>query len=251
MKTECNTRQLEFQGVGRRGVVEKFDGGNITSESGKSPGPMLSKNQANKIIKAINANDIATVESELDQGMDINSTLYGGTLLMKSANLGTADMVKMLIARGADLNYRNRLGRDALYEGMNNSRHWKEVVPALVEAGITIDEKTPVWIIGYKTRKGKLLPEAKKTLELLFAKGASPDCYTGNKKTTILMYYAKKGWLDPIQFFLDHGANVNARTTDGHTPLSIAMKKPRRKERPMQKRERKAVIELLKSRGAK
>ena len=34
MKTECNTRQLEFQGVGRRGVVGKFDGGNITSDSG-------------------------------------------------------------------------------------------------------------------------------------------------------------------------------------------------------------------------
>jgi hypothetical protein len=34
MKTECNTRQLEFQGTGRRGVVGKFDGGNITSDAG-------------------------------------------------------------------------------------------------------------------------------------------------------------------------------------------------------------------------
>jgi Transposase DDE domain group 1 len=34
MQTECNSRQLEFQGVGRRGVVGKFDGGNITSEAG-------------------------------------------------------------------------------------------------------------------------------------------------------------------------------------------------------------------------
>jgi len=34
MQTECNTRQLGFQGVGRRGVVAKFDGGNITSDAG-------------------------------------------------------------------------------------------------------------------------------------------------------------------------------------------------------------------------
>jgi hypothetical protein len=34
MKTECNTRQLEFQGIGKRIVVGQFDGGNITSDSG-------------------------------------------------------------------------------------------------------------------------------------------------------------------------------------------------------------------------
>ncbi|RLB13849.1 MAG: hypothetical protein DRG82_14905 [Deltaproteobacteria bacterium] len=218
---------------------------------GKSPGPRLSRKQSRIIIKALNANDIAAVESELDKGMDVNSMLYGGTLLMRAANLSTADMVRMLISRGADLNYRTRRGDDALSVGMSNSRHWKEVVPALVKAGITIDEKTPIWKLGFKTKRGKLLPEAKKTLNLLFAKGASPDCYTGSKKTTVIMYYAKKGWLDPIKFFLDHGANVNARTTDGRTPLSIALKKPRRREKESQKRERQEVIKLLKSRGAK
>jgi hypothetical protein len=34
METECNLKQLEFQGVGRRAVVGKFDGGNITSDAG-------------------------------------------------------------------------------------------------------------------------------------------------------------------------------------------------------------------------
>jgi len=218
---------------------------------GKPPGPRLSKNQASKIIKAINANDVATVESELDKGMDINSTLYGGTLLMKSANLGTTDMVKMLISRGADLNYRTSRGNDALSDAMSNSRHWQQVVPTLVEAGITIDEKTPIWKVAFKTKKGKLLPEAEKILELLFAKGASPDSYTTKKKSTLIMYYAQKGWLDPLKFFLDHGANVNAKTTDGQTALSIALTKPRRREKPAQQKERQAVVELLRSKGAK
>jgi|GEM_PF-220639 len=209
------------------------------------------RKQVGKIIKAINANDIALVESELDKGMDINSTLYGGTLLMKSANLGTADMVKMLISRGANLNYRTGRGDDALSDAMSNSRHWQQVVPTLVEAGITIDQKTPIWKIAFKTKKGKLLPEARKMLEFLFAKGASPDSYTTKEKSTVIMYYAKKGWSDPLKFFLDHGANINARTLDCKTALSMALTKPRRPEKPAQKKERQAVVNLLRSKGAK
>ena len=218
---------------------------------GKAPGPRLSKKQASKVMKAINANDVAAVESELDKGMDINSMLYGGTLLMKAANLGTADMVKMLISRGANVNYRTSRGDDALSVAMSNSRHWQQVVPTLVEGGITIDEKTPIWKIAFKTKKRKLLPEARKMLELLFAKGASPDCYTSKKESTVIMYYAKKVWLDPLKFFLDHGADVNARTLDGKTALSMALTKPRRPEKPAQKKERQAVVDLLRSKGAK
>jgi ankyrin repeat protein len=218
---------------------------------GKPPGPRLSKKQANNVIKAINANDIAAVESALDKGMDINSMLYGGTLLMKAANLGTDDMVKMLISRGANLNYRTSRGDDALSVAMSNSHHWKLVVPTLVESGIIIDEKTPIWKIAFKTKRGKLLPEAKKMLELLFARGANPNCYTSKKESTIIMYYAKKGWLDPLTFFLDHGADVNAKTQDGKTALSMALTKPRRPEKPAQKKERQAVVDLLRSKGAK
>jgi hypothetical protein len=218
---------------------------------GKPPGPRLAKEQASKIIKAINANDVATVESDLDKGMDINSMLYGGTLLMKAANLGTADMVKMLISRGANVNYRTSRDDDALSVAMSNTRHWQQVIPVLVEAGITIDEKTPVWKIAFKTKKGKLPPEARKILELLFVKGASPDCHTSKKESTVIMYYAQKGWLDPLKFFLDHGADVNARTIDGQTALSMALTKPRRPEKPAQKKERQAVVDLLKSKGAK
>ena len=218
---------------------------------GKPAGLKLSREQAKRINKAINSNNIAAVEAKLDKGMDIDSMLYGKTLLMQASNVGTADMVKMLISRGANLNYRTKRGDDAIAVGMSNSRHWTKVVPALVEAGISIDEKTPIWKLAFKTKKGKLKPEAKKLLKLLFAKGASPDCYSGQKKTTVIMYYAKKGWLDPLRFFIDQGANVNARSTDGQTALSSAMTKPSRPENAARKKERQAVVKLLKSKGAK
>jgi hypothetical protein len=218
---------------------------------GKPDGLKLSREKARKINKYINSNDIAAVEAELDKGMDIDSMLYGGTLLMKASNIGTADMVKMLISRGANLNYRTKRGDDTLSVGMSNSRQWTKVVPALVEAGISIDEKTPIWKLAFKTKKGKLKPEAKKLLKLLFAKGASPGSYSSQKKTTVIMYYAKKGWLDPLRFFIDHGANVNAKATDGQTALSAALTKPRRPEKAARKKERQAVIKLLRSKGAK
>ena len=34
MDTECTPTQLEFHALGRREVVGKFDGGNITSDAG-------------------------------------------------------------------------------------------------------------------------------------------------------------------------------------------------------------------------
>ena len=34
MSTECTPNQLEFQGVGRREVVARFDGGKISSDGG-------------------------------------------------------------------------------------------------------------------------------------------------------------------------------------------------------------------------
>ncbi|MEJ2245261.1 MAG: transposase, partial [Acidobacteriota bacterium] len=34
MKTQCNPSQLEFHALGKRKVIGKFDGGNITSDAG-------------------------------------------------------------------------------------------------------------------------------------------------------------------------------------------------------------------------
>ena len=34
MTTKCNTEQLAFQGLGRREVVGRFDGGEISSDGG-------------------------------------------------------------------------------------------------------------------------------------------------------------------------------------------------------------------------
>jgi len=226
--------------------------GTVPAKKGKSAsaGPRLSKEEGMVILKAINANDVATVKGYLDRGMDPNSIVYGSPLLQKAANLGSAEMVTLIIGRGGDLKYTSRSGNDALALAMSNSKHWREVVPALVTAGIEINEKTPFWKIVFKTKNGKFKPGAKEILELLLSKGAHVDCPIGKDGTTALMYAAKKAWLEPVQFFLAHGANVNAKNANGDTVLSLAMKKQPR-ERPYQRTSRKPIIELLKAKGAK
>ena len=216
----------------------------------KSAGPRLSKQESTVILKAINANDVATVKAYLDKGMDPNATVYGSPLLQKAANLGSAEMVKLVIARGGDLNYKSRIVNDALALAMSNRKHWREIVPLLVKAGITINKQTPFWKIAFKTKNGKFKPGVKEALELLLSKGAHVDCPIVKDGTTSLMYTAKMAWLEPVNFFLAHGADVNAKNTKGDTVLSLAMKKQPR-ERPYQKNDRKAIIKLLKAKGAK
>jgi len=216
----------------------------------KPVGSRLSKSDRSIMLKAINADDIATVTSYLDRGMSPNATLYGAPLLQKAANLGSADMVKLLITRGGDLTYKSRNGNDALYQAMSNTKHWKEIIPVLVEAGIPVNEKTPIWKIAFKTRNGKFKPGVKETLEYLLSKGASVNNPISKSGNTLLMFSAKMAWLEPLQFYLDRGADVNARDKKGNTALSFA-KKNRRGEQPYEKKNRQTIIKLLQEKGAR
>jgi len=204
------------------------------------PPPQIPKELQAAVLSAINHNDLAALKDLLDRGLDVNAGVYGSPILLKAANLGTPEMVKLLLERGADLNYRLRSGSNALDVAMSNSKHWREVVPILVEAGIEVDARTSLWKVVLKARKGKFLPGAVEIIELLLAKGASVDCSMGKDGTTPLMYFAKQGWPEPLKFFLDRGADLNAKTTGGQTALSLAQEKGHRE-----------IVELLKAKGAK
>lgn len=204
------------------------------------PPPQIPKELQTAVISAINHNDLAALKDLLDRGLDVNAGVYGAPILFKAANLGTPEMVKLLLERGADLTYRLRSGSNALDVAMSNSKHWREVVPVLVEAGIEVDARTSLWKVVLKARKGQFLPGAKETIELLLAKGASVDCSMGRDGTTPLMYFAKQGWPEPLKFFLDRGADLNAKTTGGQTALSLAQEKGHQE-----------IVKLLKAKGAK
>ncbi len=221
-----------------------------TKKAGKTFGAAFSKADAKVISLAFFKNDIKMVKAYFEKGMDANITLNGAPLLQKAARQSNAEMVKLIIAQGGDLTYRSRKGQDALFQAISNTGHWNEVIPVLVEAGVEVNEKTPIYKITHKVKHGIFKPGVKKTLEFLLTKGADINYPTSTSCSTHLMFAAKMAWLEPVEFYLAHGADVNARDKKGNTALSLAKTK-RKGEQPYEEENRKAIIELLKSKGAR
>ena len=210
----------------------------------------MSKTDAKVISLAFFKNDIKTVKAYFEKGMDANITLNGAPLLQKAARQCNAEMVKLIIAQGGDLTYRAKNGQDALFQAISNTGHWNEVIPVLVEAGVEVNEKTPIYKITQKVNNGKFKPGVKKTLELLLTNGADINYPTSTSGSTHLMFAAKMAWLEPVEFYLAHGADINARDRKGNTALSLAKTK-RKGEQPYEEENRKVIIELLESKGAR
>ncbi|MCJ7595884.1 MAG: ankyrin repeat domain-containing protein, partial [Desulfobacterales bacterium] len=221
-----------------------------TEKTEKTFGAALSKADAKVISLAFFKNDIKTVKAYFEKGMDANITLNGAPLLQNAARESSVEMVKLIVAQGGDLTYRAKNGQDVLFQAISNTGYWNEVIPVLVEAGVEVNEKTSIYKITQKVQNGRFKPGVKDTLELLLSKGADINYPTSTSGSTHLMFAAKMAWLEPVEFYLAHGADMNAKTKKGETALSLAKTK-RKGEQPYEEENRTVIIELLKSKGAR
>jgi ankyrin repeat protein len=123
----------------------------------------------------------------LDAGADPNTVLPDGeTALMTAARTGTVDAVKVLLARGANVDAREpSKGQTALMwaAAENNAA----VIKVLTEAGADIRAQS---------NSGRFTP---------------------------LMFAVRAGHLDATRALLDAGANVNTTLPDGTSPLVVAV----------------------------
>jgi len=211
----------------------------------------LTKDTKTQVSLAIQNNDMGKIMAFLDSGLDVNATLQGdGTsILMKASNSADAEMVKMLLARGADINYTNKYGWTALLKALDNRKHWIAVTPVLVKSGADVNATlksngyTPLWkAIG---RISKNRDAAVEIIKLLLSKGADVNApfiskdarYSGK---TPLMSASQNGSTDVVKFLLSHGADVNVRTKAGKTALDYAQEKGHRE-----------IVGLLAAKGGK
>ena len=137
--------------------------------------------------------------------------------LRGAAAQGSLAMVELLLAHGADAT-RIGVGRWVLHSGL---------APLLASHGAAIDSSGS-WIgascTGNQGRKDD--PDYVRALLRHGAsandrRGGDPEGATGVRalNATALHYAARAGFLRTIEVLLDHGADPDARDSDGRTPL--------------------------------
>ena len=203
------------------------------------------------LIQASRGGRTHMVEKLLDMGADINAT--GGkneeAAIHWAAWTSHVDknlarkraVVKLLLARGADVNTRDKNRETPLFKAGT-----KEMVELLIENGADVNARNH---IGWISLRKALLGNQTAVAELLLAKGADAksvdDCGDGllsaspnvkfTKKliemgapvnasndngTTALHMAVSRGMIEVAKVLVANGADINAKDADGKTPLA-------------------------------
>jgi ankyrin repeat protein/beta-lactamase regulating signal transducer with metallopeptidase domain len=159
--------------------------------------------------------------------------------LHHAAKTGDVEVVKKLIAQGADLNEKDKDGSTPLHEAAGNGR--RDVARLLLEKGANVEVadasgQTP---LHRAARFG-----SRHICALLLAKGASVNA-TDSRGNTVLHAALDRQEVDRSLFelLLAKGADVKARNEQGETPLHLACK-ARRPATYTEQRERAADVLL-------
>ncbi|HWP56237.1 MAG TPA: ankyrin repeat domain-containing protein [Pyrinomonadaceae bacterium] len=149
--------------------------------------------------EAVRQGDLAAVTALLDKGADVNARFrYGATALFKAAERGHTEIVKLLLARGADVTVKDTFyGATAMTWALDNDH--TEIVRALLEKDS--DSASDVLMNGVREGKGELV-------EIALAKGGlKPETLTGalaaalsdKDKTAIVEMLKKAGAQPPLE----------------------------------------------------
>lgn len=132
----------------------------------------------------IEEGDIARAKAWLDLGLSPEFLADRiGTGLMIAAWQGNLAMMELFVARGADVNRTNALGEDALMHASLRGR-----------------QEAAQWLLE---------------------RGAKPE--RGPRRWTALHYAAFSGHAELAAFLVSRGADLNARSANGSTPLMMAV----------------------------
>jgi len=182
-------------------------------------------------IFAVKFNDVSTVRTLLQRGMDPNSVepLRGESALMVAIREKSMNVVDLLLsASDIMLEQHARNGDTALMLASFLAN--TEVVKKLIAAGAEVNQ--PGWAaVHYAAASGSV-----ETLNLLLEHAAYIDSESPNK-TTPLMMALNFGMYDTAKVLIDSGADISLKNDAGMTALDFANKS-----------ERNDLISLLKNR---
>ena len=169
-----------------------------------------------KALKNVSAEEIKAL---IDQGYDVNETDDNGfTILHVMVNAKRKDIVALLIKAGADVNAVKTRGGSALHDAAYKNH--PEIAQLLIDAGADIEAKnrhgeTPLHRTAWQ---GSV-----ETLHVLLQAGADVNILTtGWIRGGALHYAALRNHPAIAQILIDAGADIDAKTDYGATPLRYA-----------------------------
>ena len=169
------------------------------------------------LVAAARDGDTALVRELLDQGVDPDRSVSHGSALTHAAGEGHAELVELLLERGADIE-----GGDGL--SPLACAAWKgrdEIVRLLVERGADIegDSGGPGTALFQASAQGH-----SSTVGLVLELGAAVDAKT-EKRATPLLVAAAGGHFDVVMQLIGRGANLDCTDRSGDTALHHAATK--------------------------
>jgi ankyrin repeat protein len=189
---------------------------NVADNSGHTP-----------FTAAVNHNQVELVALMAGKGVDVNAVLYKNntySALMEAVEMKEADLVRVLIEAGADVNFMVKEAREScLYRAVYSQQ--KNIVEMLTRAGANVNthnmfQVTPLARVTVDSN-GKNLEIA----DILVKAGADINDGVNEKGQTPLHLAVMENdnLLDSLHFLLEKGAATNIYDNDGHTPLTLAV----------------------------
>lgn len=175
---------------------------------------------ATTLTQAIENDDTKTVNTLLDHGSNPNMPdkyKYGYTPLELAAIYGHADVEKILLEHGADVNRRSQNGNTPLIAAANSGH--ADVAKVLLIHGANPNITNSIGDTPILLAAGGGYLEITK---LLLAHGADVN-HADNSGNTPLSMATAQGYKRVVKLLLAHGADVNHVDKYGNTPLSMAM----------------------------
>ncbi len=162
-------------------------------------------------LSAVRAGDTKAVEKSIAAEPELAKAKdsAGSTALHHAAGFGSLSTMKELLAKGADVNAKNRRKSTPLFW----ASHDEAKVRLLMEHGadinaVQIDGRTPVY-------QAATMGNAVGVLRLFLDKGANPNAKTIVGSTPLMQ--AARGNLEAMRLLIEKGADVNAKTAGGAT----------------------------------
>ena len=198
------------------------------------------------IWRAADQGNIEAVKKKLDAGVDIHmlDKKYGFAPLHYAADGGHKEIVELLLAEGADVNQRDKIGKTPTDWSMRYGR--KEVTIMLRKHGgkmaIELAPKTSIW--------NAVAANNIQFIKELLISGEDVNAKVGPRGGSPLHATGMFGRQECAEFLIAKGADVNAMDDRGETALDWALF-AYDWEQPEVKAAKKEAADLLRKHGGK